>query len=443
MDKLKSEKFNRSNFPNRPQTVSGVPMEIRDASWYFQERAAFRTPDIDIIDSNGLFDGDEVIIGIWKPNVFLLIPDEEEHLRFAAKSLWRAPSILEETKGRIQSSIFFILKGLSIEEINKLRETAGNHQWGRSITCVNANMQVLHDAGIALWNGESLDNIYLTVPLFKQIAEHGLISNNRNINIEVLKTTKKYLENQLWETTKATILTPVRHIQRKFSKKIQEGSNSPIPDHILPVGEYVMQHEQHHKSDLTLRASSTSKLAVPFRLLWGPHTIFSVNQDRIDIDDFLPQELQEYSQENPSWSTRIKRDYLFNKYIVGAINSFLQRWYTDFPHKSESDLHNLFETHTVENPCKYNIVSSKSWSMLMKIDVGNKMIDWILTKHVLISNYAKSIRFAWEIWKDQKGVIWVNRNSGTYMPTEASLLAFVEYLKAIFPNVDFRADTQI
>jgi len=30
----------------------------------------------------------------------------------------------------------------------------------------------------------------------------------------------------------------------------------------------------------------------------------------------------------------------------------------------------------------------------MKVSVNNKKIDWVLTKHVLVSNYDENVRFA-------------------------------------------------
>lgn len=79
----------------------------------------------------------------------------------------------------------------------------------------------------------------------------------------------------------------------------------------------------------------------------------------------------------------------------------------------------------------------------MKNEVQNPYVDWILTKHVLISNYNESVRFAGEIWKDRDGVIWVNRNSGTYQPNEEQLSQFVAYLSQVFPHVTFEADGKI
>lgn len=100
----------------------------------------------------------------------------------------------------------------------------------------------------------------------------------------------------------------------------------------------------------------------------------------------------------------------------------------------------MFETHSDKKQNKYNIVASKKWITIAKIDIKNRIADWILTKHVLISNYNKSVRFAWEVWKDKDGVIWVNNNSWTYRPNIKQLDKFIDYLRQIFPNITIKAN---
>lgn len=147
-------------------------MQIRDASQYYTERVSHHAPDLRVIDYAGLFAKDELVIGVGRPNVFLLLPDGNgEHLRFAAKSLWRAPHVIEETKGRVQSSIFFILKNLGEEALQRVLSEAQSVVGQKEVTCVHANAKVLATSGFALGNGESIDPYFFTVPFFKALAE--------------------------------------------------------------------------------------------------------------------------------------------------------------------------------------------------------------------------------------------------------------------------------
>jgi hypothetical protein len=94
---------------------------------------------------------------------------------------------------------------------------------------------------------------------------------------------------------------------------------------------------------------------------------------------------------------------------------------------------------TKETPNKYNVVATNKRVSLMKNDIKNWLVDWVLSKHVLIANYDEEVRFAGEIWKDIDGVIWVSANSGTYTPNKEQLDNFLKYLCKVFPNAHFKA----
>lgn len=118
-------------------------------------------------------------------------------------------------------------------------------------------------------------------------------------------------------------MTPVRHVQRLFPKKPDQADSVKAPE-VSPALDrsehYIMKDAPEHLRDFTLEVSIPSKLVLPLRITWGPHTIFKISQERVDIDAFLPEELEAYPQENPPLMTRLKRDILFNRFVVGGIN---------------------------------------------------------------------------------------------------------------------------
>lgn len=444
MDNSDQTYINRLQAPMRYESLYWKVVEVIDLSGFVEENPSVSSPDIDIISTSKLFKNDEVILWIGKPNVFLLIPDwKGNHVRFAAKSCWRWESKLERTRWVVQSGIFFILQGLTNNQIIDIRESAKMHEWERNITCVNANTKVLNDAWIKLWNNENLDDIYLPISVFRSIEKYGLKINDIILDIEKVKTTSRYLENQALQINKAVWLTIFRHAIRFISglkkNKVNKKSKSINEEREIAQNNIVNRWKTS-LSDLSLKVSNPSKIVVPLRIMWWAHTIFTLNQNRVDIDKYLPSTLKAFPQENPSLITKIKKIILFNKYIVSGINKLLQNWTSSFQGKSEFAIHNMFETQNNEKQNKYNIVASKSWLTIAKIDIKNKIADWILSKHVLISNYNDSVRFAWEVWKDKNGIIWVNNNSWTYMPNKEQLSKFIDYLKQIFPNVDIRAN---
>lgn len=435
--------INRDEAPIRFQTLYWKSVEVKDLSSFVEEKPALSKPDIDVISASKLFKPDEVVLWIWKPNVFLLMPDDKgNHLRYAAKSCWRAPSNIERTRWTIQSGIFMILKWLKPEQIDSIRDTAKEHEWEKSRTCVNANAVVLNGAGITLWNWEPIDNVQLPITMFDNIDKHGLQMDWEPIEIETVKTTKKYLEEQVWETRKAVWFTLYRHAERLLKWTNKKRSKTTSKNKIdKKESKYInMKSEDFHKKDFDLEVSNVSKISVRLRLLWGPHTIFTLKQNRVNIDDYLNNNLTPYPDNNPSFFTKVKKNILFNNSVVGFINWFMQKGTSNYSGKSESDFYNMFETTCEENNNKYNIVVSSSWIMVAKIKVKNKVVDWLLSKHVLVSNYNEDVRFAWEAWKDEDWVIWVNNDSWTYKPSSESLNSFIKYINEIFPHIDIREE---
>jgi len=267
------------------------------------------------------------------------------------------------------------------------------------------------------------------------------------IEIHTVKTTNKQIENQAFETKLAVVFTLCRHIDRALNRK-----NTPLPkkgatentDEAIPKAPY-MDPLPDEERDIELFAFNTSKTGSLMRLVWGPHAIFKIAQDRVDIDDYLTEPMPAFPQENPSFFTKIKRDYLFNNGMVKRINKHLQKEITSFDKRAESDLFNFLKTDSAQSNNKYNIVASDSGVMLSRVKNSlenpkfrHKMADWILSKHVLVSNYDKDVRFAGELWKDEDGVIWINNNSGTYQPNIEKLEAFQRYLHTIFPHYDIK-----
>lgn len=82
--------------------------------------------------------------------------------------------------------------------------------------------------------------------------------------------------------------------------------------------------------------------------------------------------------------------------MVGLINKHLQAGLTSFGKKPEADLVNMLKTHSEQSFNKYNIVITPDEIKIGRIkgssgvdSVKNSLADWILSKHVLMSNYDK------------------------------------------------------
>src|SRR5262249_47355071 len=111
------------------------------------------------------------------------------------------------------------------------------------------------------------------------------------------------------------------------------------------------------------------------------------------------------------------KHWAFSRERVDWLHHQMAATWADGGRQSEPTIVNQLRTHTDEAPAKYNMIVTGTWVRIGRLEGRNKAIDWLLAKHVLLSNYSEDVRFAGEIWKDADGVIHINRNSGTYKPS--------------------------
>jgi hypothetical protein len=84
--------------------------------------------------------------------------------------------------------------------------------------------------------------------------------------------------------------------------------------------------------------------------------------------------------------------------------------------------------------------------VLIRISVRVRLIDWVLSKHLVASGYLDNpasvsgdeeefVLLAGEGCKKVTGVFVMNGNSGTYQPTDEELIQGGKYIRAVLPNV--------
>src|SRR5439155_18333263 len=118
---------------------------------------------------------------------------------------------------------------------------------------------------------------------------------------------------------------------------------------------------------------------------WGPHALFEAWQSRVDVKDFLTGTLKVFPQPKPSLSTRLKKRILFARPVIALIRRVLAADYVEIGMRSERNVYGMLRTNSQQAPNKYNLVITASGVILSRVNVGVKLIDWILSKHVLMS----------------------------------------------------------
>ncbi len=436
-----------ARFEHRPEYLFGLLCpDVIDASTRLRERTV---TDLKVIHIPDLFSSpQEVFLGFGTPNMYITFPraDDSGYDKFAGKSLYRAPSTIEDTRKFVQSGVLLHLINPPEELAQSIREAAAQHNGEKFRTCVNACCTVLHSAGVSI-PGRNIQDFTFPVDLLQAVIKRGLLFNEQRLEYQIIKTSPKSVERYALGIVKAELATFSRHCKRAVDSQLKRmgiepgakrGSpgvattRSPIAPP-APTGAADV-------SDILVSASRTASIGLPLRFLWGAHTLFETRQNRVSADEFLPERLQAFPQSNPSLLTRIKSSVLFSRPVVSAIRTCMCPSFEEVGLRSEADIYEMFRTHSEENPAKYNLVITGDAMTISRIKVGNPVVDWVLTKHVLVSGYNNDVRFAGEIWKDAAGLIHVSRNSGTYRPSANQLKQAEIYLRRTFPHLTVVAE---
>jgi hypothetical protein len=444
-------------FESRPEfsLFGALVPEVIDASSVRQRMVddlmVFRIPDV-------FAGGDEIFIGFGKPNAYIVCPDGKGgYQKYAGKSLKRAPSVIQDTRGFVQSGILLRFLNLPPNAAEALRKAMVMHHGIKYWTCVNACLRVLSDAGFTVPQQE-MTKTYFPYHMLRMLLEQGLYFEGKRVEIKVVKTTTERFDRYVLQVVKAEAMTFCRHANRSLEGKAKKSKVAAgllavtnLPGRLLsrkpkarvtaPVAPALPDRDDYVQ-DLHVKVSKTSFLGGLLRQAWGPHALFEAAQGRVKVEDYLTETLKAFPQEKPSLATRLKKAILFSRPVIWAIRRVLAKDHLEVGVRSERQVYGMLRTHSEKAGNKYNLVITRAGIILSRINVGAKLIDWILSKHVLMSGYNPFVVFAGEIWKDEQGVIHVSRNSGTYRPTEAMLDAVVEFLRAVFPHLTIVKDEE-
>ena len=409
--------------------------------------------------------GDEIFIGFGRPNAYLVCPDGEGgYQKFAGKSLKRAPSVIEKTKGFAQSGLLIRLKGLPPEAAERLREAMQHFHGNKYWTCVNACMRVMQRAGFKSGK-RPLDARYWPYSLFTSLVNDGLTYDGKPVEFDVIRTTPDRIERYALRIIGAEVTTFCRHSQRNLEVKAKTGSVRAkfmlgvmgLPARLVggggkrkanrntaPVAPPLADNINYVR-EIDMQVSDASKLGAIMRLFWGAHNLFEGSQTRVDVEKYQNVPLKAFPQAKPNLATRAKKAVLFSRPVIWLMRKVLVPRYVEVQGpRSERDIYNALRTHSEGNPNKYNLVvlkkRNKTGQMVTTIIVaritgGAKLLDWILSKHVLMAAYSAFTFFAGEIWKDENGVIHFNRNSGTFQPSAEQAAAMEGFFHETFPNL--------
>jgi hypothetical protein len=458
-----------SRFECRPEFLFyNLPVfRVLDASTV-RERSV---DDLKVVHIPHVFAGkDEIFLGFGKPNAYLVCPDGKGgYQKFAGKSLKRAPSVVQDTRNFVQSGILFRFRNLPPDAAEALRKAMDEHNGIKYWTCVNACLRVMERAGFACGD-RPLSSLYLPYSLMKHLLRYGLTFQGKPVEFQVIRTSPQNMEQYTREIIGAELSTFRRHFNRAVDARAKKSwSFAAIAFLLHAPGRLVtavigqkpgqrvtgpvapaLPDSQEYSADLRVRVSTASFLGTLLRQIWGPHALFEAQQQRVHLADYLSTPLTAFPQKNPSLPTRIKKRVLFARPVIWLIRKLLVPKYAELGITNERHVYDMLRTHSEQSPNKYNLVltgavaadgtAGDSRVIIARTTVKSKLVDWVLSKHVLMSGYDPAVGFAGELWKDADGIIHVSGNSGTYRPTNEDVQAAVAFLQAVFPHLRFVAE---
>jgi hypothetical protein len=158
------------------------------------------------------------------------------------------------------------------------------------------------------------------------------------------------------------------------------------------------------------------------------------------INEYLPDKLAAFSIK--SWKNRSKHHFFYSKPIIYATRCQLSN--TNEPLSSTFSFSDLLKELLSENNSKlrYNFVIMGDRIILARVAPLHHLSYRLLCKHISLANRSADVRFAGELWRDEKHQFRLNNNSGTYRPVNELIKQATQLLNLLtslqFEGIDFR-----
>lgn len=402
---------------------------------------------------------DVLAINFGIPNVASFVTEEKEDgsvqtIKVDAKSLKREKMSFHATNGKIQSGVFLVPTNLPPEALNRYKEAAEKLQGQAHITCVNTNCRVLKEAGFSI-EGKNLENVVFPSAMFEHFLYRNVFYTDSNgvkhkVHFDIVKTTDESLEKHFEKIDIAVVGTRIRHKQRNADTEEDRKARGVAARAIIANEKErlaVLQPQEQQESNLKRRKLSISKpswignLAARF---WGRHLLievdFSDKKERFAEAFKTLEKLKPFPHENPSTATKIKKNVLFAQPMINFIRRHMMGSSDDLLLNTQDLLTYLKSTDGAK--INYAVLDGKVALSRVKAngdseDALRQTADWAWSKHAVLAE-RKDVYVSGEIWYDNvKQKIMMNRDSGTYMPTDAHVIAGAALANEIFETTLF------
>lgn len=271
--------------------------------------------------------------------------------------------------------MWLVVHDVPSDTIENLRRRARelDSQEARFPTCVNGSCQLLHSAGFRLGEGTEvpLENRKFPMRTFLSMAYDGLFLGEREMKVSVIRTAPSSTEWILKSAVMAEFATPWRHGRRLLPRSI----NKWIDNQQLKLERRAVRkpmapplEDMEYRGNLTLKISRPSRLARYLRVLWGSHSVFTVEYpDDIRIYNYFNEDLVPFGNSSKNLLTRLKRNILFSPTMIRLYRSILVDSYAEFRNVSESWICKML---LADDVCNYVITDEGINVARVKIRLG-------------------------------------------------------------------------
>lgn len=449
------------NYDIKTETVNHLfSTGVVDVSGNFKESPSVNKPGLKTINISKILKPGKVFLGFGSPNVFTgIVNDDGSVTQFDAKSLWReAAKITTNKHGNIQSGVILVPINLPEEALIRIQNSSQSIVGKKGVTCLKQNLEVLEGAGFHLEKGKLSSHIFpnnFLAKVMKREIMYTSLESNETIKVEfdVVRTTPQTLDSFynsiLWSQSNTILRHFERAIDSKESKEkrreqakiiAQENNNRYEEMNALANMKNVVAGNNNAGELFSVSFAYPSYLGAFARYFWNDHILFKLDLTKYKelVDNELPDALKPFDQKKLSWFSWLKKNFLFNYPTIHFINDHMAHDFIDMP----SVPGNYIIKALLEHPRldgsngKYNFVLQGDSLIITRINVYNKLADWVLSKHLVISNYSDDVRCSGEFWKDQQGVLHFNDDSGTYRPKTETMKGLKNILTSIFPDFE-------
>jgi hypothetical protein len=410
-----------------------------------KEGRAVRDASIKVTNACDIFTPNTVVLGFGEPNVWMGVIGERKVHTYAAKSLWRAPTSIEESDGKVQSGVFIVptsLNQATIEQIIAASQASAEAKT-RTISCAKSNSSILSKCGFTIRGGKSIEH-HLPHHLLKDILDNGLELDGKEVKFFCFISSPLSLQAFYNSIITAEQTTFIRHMNRcmpispeekqERAKQIKrvETENAKLLLSTTPETKELKLH--------VYVSRTSSWFGLYFQRWFGAHRIYRIALNPKVVDAILSEKLVAFEHVEASFMKSLKQNWIFNTHVVAWIRSWMALRFDNLGWLSEEDaVAHLLPTETGEVK-RYNFVITGDSVYFCLLNVKNEWVDWVLSKHTVVSGYSDDVRFAGEMFTKDGKTIHINLNSGTYRPTEQQLDNAVELARKLFSRLQVVAD---